>query len=175
MKMNAFMNESNPKISSSEILGRELSEAVIMFHGAIAHRIGMSATEWKCLELLERTGPITAKRLAEMSGLTTGAITGIVDRLEKTGYVRRDENPEDRRSIIIQPLERPDLIEEITPIFSSLGQAMSNLAQNYTEKELQIIQDFFKNTVNILHDLTFKIKEETVKKTNFKNNQSHND
>ena len=162
------MNEQDTTITSNEILGRELSEAVILFHEAIAHRIGMSVTEWKCLELLSRTGPITAKHLAELSGLTTGAITGIVDRLEKTGYVRRAENPEDRRSIIIQPLKRPDLLAVITPIFSSLGQAMGMLAQGYTEKELQLIQGFFRATVTILHEQTFKIKEETAKKTSNK-------
>jgi hypothetical protein len=76
-----------------EMFGRELSETVILYHEAIARKIGISATEWKCLELLTRKRPVTAKHLAEASGLTTGAITGIVDRLEKVGYVSREDNP----------------------------------------------------------------------------------
>ncbi|MGH2460296.1 MAG: MarR family winged helix-turn-helix transcriptional regulator, partial [Chloroflexota bacterium] len=84
---------SNPRNETGNLLGRELSTAVVLFHEAIAERLGMSATEWKCLDVLGRAGPITARELAEQTGLTTGAITGLVDRLERAGYVRRVPNP----------------------------------------------------------------------------------
>jgi hypothetical protein len=73
-----------------EALGRELSAAVVLFHEAVAAQLGMSATEWRCLSLLSQQGPATAGRLAQLSGFTTGAITGIVDRLERAGYARRE-------------------------------------------------------------------------------------
>jgi DNA-binding MarR family transcriptional regulator len=140
-----------------EMLGRELSEAVVLYHEAIARKIGISATEWKCLELLTRAGPTTAKRLAEASGLTTGAITGIVDRLEKAGYVRREDNPGDRRSVVIRPLRRPDLVKALTPIFANLGRAMGDLAGGYSEKDLALVQGFFEKTVTILRGQTAKL------------------
>lgn len=141
-----------------EILGREFSEAVVMFHEAVAHRLGMSAAEWKCLDLLVRNGPTTAKKLAEKSGLTTGAITGIVDRLEEAGYVKREDNPEDRRSVIIKPLPRPDLAKELTPIFASLGQAMGKMMSGYSERDLTVLQGFFKNTVIVLRQQTAQLQ-----------------
>src|SRR5262249_31217925 len=102
--------------NSGEALGRALSTAVILFHEAVASRLGLGAAEWRCLDLLDREGPATAGRLAELSGFTTGAITGIVDRLEKAGYVRREPTPRDRRSVIVRPLENRALREVVTPI-----------------------------------------------------------
>ena len=84
------------------MLGNALSTAVVLYHEAIADRLGLSATEWKCLGLLRKSGPITAGRLAELTGLTTGAITGIVDRLERAGRARRASDPHDRRRVIIE-------------------------------------------------------------------------
>src|SRR5215831_20090383 len=75
---------------------RELSAATIMFHQAIADRLGMNVTDHKCADILLRTGPITAGELAQRTGLTTGAITGVIDRLEQAGFVRRAK--EDRKS-----------------------------------------------------------------------------
>ncbi len=141
----------------AEELGRELSTAVILFHEAIASRLGLSAAEWKCLGILDRTGPATAGRLAELSGFTTGAITGIVDRLERAGHVRREPNPRDRRSVIIQPIRSDALREEITPIFASLGSAMAAVASRYSVQELAAIQDYLERTIQVLRDETAKL------------------
>jgi DNA-binding MarR family transcriptional regulator len=138
-------------------LGRELSSAVILFHEAVASRLGMSATEWKCLGLLGQHGPSTAGRLAELSGFTTGAITGIVDRLEKAGYVRRESNPRDRRSVIIHPVRSRELGEQVAPIFASLGRAMAELTGRYSARELAVIQDYFERTIQVLRDETAKL------------------
>jgi DNA-binding MarR family transcriptional regulator len=147
-----------PKASSSgESLGRELSAAVILFHEAVAARLGLSAVEWKCLGLLDQHGPTTAGRLAELSGYTTGAMTGIVDRLEKAGYVRRDPNPHDRRSIIIHCLPNPALRTQVMPIFASLGRAMEEACSHYSAQELAAIQDYFERTIQVLRDETAKL------------------
>ncbi|WP_392435861.1 MarR family transcriptional regulator [Chlorogloeopsis fritschii PCC 9212] len=73
--------------------GRELSAATVLFHTAIAERLGLNTTDHKCADILAQTGAITAGELAERTGLTTGAITGVVDRLEKAGFVRRERDP----------------------------------------------------------------------------------
>ncbi len=146
-------------------LGRELSTAVILFHEAVAARLGLSAAEWKCLGLLDREGAATAGRLAELSGFTTGAITGIVDRLEKAGYVRREPNPRDRRSVIVRPLEVPALREQVTPIFESLGRAMAGVAGRYTAQELAVIRDYFERTIQTLRDETAKLSRDGRKES----------
>jgi DNA-binding MarR family transcriptional regulator len=142
---------------SGDAPGRELSTAVILFHEAVASRLGLSAAEWRCLELLDREGPATAGRLAELSGFTTGAITGIVDRLEKAGYVRREPNPRDRRSVIVRPVEDRALRDVVTPIFESLGRAMAAVADGYSARELDLIRDYFERTIRTLRDETAKV------------------
>ncbi len=77
-------------------LTRDLSTETILLHQAIADRLGLNPTDHKCLSLLLDAGePITAGELAVRTGLTTGAITGIVDRLERARFVRRERDPND--------------------------------------------------------------------------------
>lgn len=139
-------------------MGRELSSAVVFFHEAVASHLGMGAAEWKCLGLLQQHGPSTAGRLAEFSGFTTGAITGIVDRLERAKYVRREPHPQDRRSIIVHPLHVKELQERVVPIFQSLGRAMSEVASHYSASELAAIAAFFRETTEVLHKETAQLK-----------------
>jgi DNA-binding MarR family transcriptional regulator len=146
-------------------MGRELSNAVIFFHEAVASHLGMSAAEWKCLGLLEQHGPATAGRLAELSGFTTGAITGIVDRLEQAGYVRRESHPNDRRSVIVQPRHVKELKERVVPIFQSLGRAMAEIAGGYSSEELAAIARFFRETTEVLHNETAKLKRQRQPRT----------
>src|SRR5262249_43014336 len=86
---------------------RQLSAATIMFHQAVADRLGMNVTDHKCADILERNGPMTAGELAERTGLTTGAITGVIDRLEKAGFVRRAEHPAHPPPATIAPPYQP--------------------------------------------------------------------
>ena len=145
--------------SRTDLLGRELSTAVVAFHEAVARRLGMSATEWKCLGVLGQIGPATAGRLASATGLTTGAITGIVDRLERAGYARREANPEDRRSVVIHPLRDREIQQQVGPIFQSLGAAMAGLAGRYSPGELAAIYDYFTRTTGVLRIETAKLAQ----------------
>ncbi|MEJ2007120.1 MAG: MarR family transcriptional regulator [Acidobacteriota bacterium] len=138
-------------------LGRDLATAVVLFHEAVASRLGLNAAEWRCLGLLDQHGPSTAGRLAEWSGFTTGAITGIVDRLEKAGYVRRQPNPRDRRSVIIHPLRGTELKKQVAPIFESLGRAMAEAAGHYSPQEQAAIRDYFEKTIQVLRAETAKL------------------
>src|SRR5580658_10981528 len=145
-----------PPSPRQDLMGRELSNAVIFFHEAVAAHLGMSAAEWKCLGLLDQHGPSSASRLAELSGFTTGAITGIVDRLERTGYVRREPHPTDRRSVIVKPQHLKEVQQRVGPIFQSLLNAMATIASHYTAAELKAIAGFFRETTAVLHAETAK-------------------
>jgi predicted transcriptional regulator len=142
-----------------ELSGRELSDAVIFFHEAVASHLGMSVAEWKCVGLLEQHGPSTAGRLAELSGFTTGAITGIVDRLRHAGYVRRVSHPTDRRSIIIQPVNLNEVKRQVQPIFQSLGSTMAAVASRYSATELAAVAGFLRGTTEALRSETAKLKQ----------------
>jgi DNA-binding MarR family transcriptional regulator len=77
------------------------------------------------------------------------------------GYVSRQDNPGDRRSVIIRALPGQDLVNTVDPIFASLGQAMGELARQYSEKELVAIQDFVSKTEKILREQTAKLQKDT--------------
>src|SRR5262245_45085966 len=112
-----------------------------MFHQAVADRLGMNVTDHKCADVLERHGPMTAGELAERTGLTTGAITGVVDRLEEAGFVRRAEDPGDRRRVILEPC-RKRMERVIGPLFQSMARAAAELCAHYTTDELALLRDF---------------------------------
>jgi len=120
---------------------RELSTATILFHQAIADRLGMHLTDHKCAGILLRAGPITAGELARRTGLTTGTITAVIDRLENAGFVRRARDPSDRRRVLVEPL-RERIEERIAPLFDSMARAMAELCTQYSTQELALIRDF---------------------------------
>ena len=120
---------------------RQLATATVLFHQAIAERLGIHVTDQRCLDILARTGPMTAGELAQWTGLTTGAITGVIDRLEKAGFVRRAKDKADRRRVVIEPLaERIE--KEIAPLFESIASLMGDLCDRYSTQELGVIRDF---------------------------------
>jgi DNA-binding MarR family transcriptional regulator len=140
-----------------EIVGRELSTAIVVFHEAVGRKLGLSATERKLLDVLMRTGPSTAGQLAEHTGLTSGAITGIVNRLAHAGYVRRDANPADRRSVIVSRRASPRLDRVGPEIFGPLGQAITDLSGKYTQAELGAIASYLTGLTEILREQTERI------------------
>src|SRR5487761_577207 len=89
---------------AGEIVGRVArrhSTAVVLFHHAVAERLGLGPTDNKCLDLLRDRGAMTGSELGAITGLTSGAITGVVARLERAGYVRRESDPHDGRKQIL--------------------------------------------------------------------------
>jgi DNA-binding MarR family transcriptional regulator len=141
-------------------LGRELSARTLMFHAAIAERVGLSATEHKALDILSRAGSLTAGQLADLTGLTTGAITGLVDRLEKVGFVRRVKDPNDRRKVVIQP-QTETMEREIAPLFESLAHSTEKMLSGYSDRELATIHDFITQSIAILQAETINLRDST--------------
>lgn len=155
------------KINSSQIakaqggdrLGREMATAVITFHETVARKIGMSAAESRCLGVLGDMGTVTPGQLAQATGLTTGAITGIVDRLEKAGYARRQPNPDDRRSLLVHATNREKLAAVLGPIYGALGAAMADMSAHYTPAELEVIGRYLADTTAVLRGQTERLKQ----------------
>jgi DNA-binding MarR family transcriptional regulator len=151
---------STPMRPAGELLGRELSSAVVMFHQAVAERLGLNATDFRAVEILGRLGPVTAGRLAEETGLSTGAITGVLDRLERTGYVRRERDPGDRRRVIIHVVPDMDRKGEVTEIFARLYRTMAAQMEEYDQGELALITDFLQRTIQVLQQETAQLTGE---------------
>jgi DNA-binding MarR family transcriptional regulator len=137
---------------------RMVSAQSVLFSQAAAERLGMNSTDMECLDLLSLNGPMPAGRLAELTGLTTGAITGVVDRLERAGYVRRERDPYDRRRVIVQPiLERQ---AEAAPIFLPMAQATAELFARYDHDALAIILDFLTRANAIAQEQIARLRAE---------------
>jgi DNA-binding MarR family transcriptional regulator len=120
---------------------REMSAETIMFHQVVADILGLHITDHKCLDFIYRFGAMPAGRLAELTGLTTGAITGIIDRLEEAGYVRRTNDPKDRRRTIVEPTRNKKLEKKIEVLFIPLRDRMHNLLSSYSDSELAFLLD----------------------------------
>jgi DNA-binding MarR family transcriptional regulator len=120
---------------------RETSAQSVLFSQAVADQVGLNATDLEALDLLVRHGPLTAGRLAELTGLTTGAITGLIDRLERRGYAQREPHPSDRRSVVVRPLTEVAL-QDLAPCYAPMSQAMAELRSRFNDAELAAIADF---------------------------------
>ena len=125
-----------------EIMGFRLSTATVLFHAAIADRLGVGVTDLKCYSVLRQTGAITAGELSERVGLTTGAITGVIDRLERAGLVQRVRDAQDRRRVVLELLTNPEHEQLLNQLYGPLGRAISELTAQYSEAERAIILDF---------------------------------
>jgi len=131
----------------------------VLFSQAVADRVGISATDLETLDILVRSGPLTAGRLAELTGLTTGAITGLVDRLERRGYAHREPHPTDRRSVIVQPLIE-NAERDLAPLYAGMSQAMRALMSGYSDEELSVITEFLTRAASITADQVARLRDE---------------
>jgi DNA-binding MarR family transcriptional regulator len=123
----------------------------------------LSATDRKCLDLLSR-GPVTAGEIASFTGLTTGAVTGIIDRLTKVEYAERVSDPQDRRRVLVARKANSRLDEVLPAIFGPLGHDMTVVASKYNQRELQVIADFLTRTREVLLANTARVEKRLGKK-----------
>lgn len=120
---------------------RYVSANSVMFSQIVAEKVGLNSTDNECLDFLILNGPSTAGQLSEYSGLTTGAVTAMVDRLQKAGYVRREHDQQDRRRVIVIPNEEK-IYAEIGPHMMVMGKAMEDISIDFSEAELEVMIRF---------------------------------
>jgi len=143
--------------AESNRLHRELATAVVSFQEAVARSAGMTAAERKCAGLLAERGRMTPGELAQETGLTTGAITGIVDRLAKAGFAARVAHPTDRRSVIVEARRAEELMAIFGPTFASLSARMAQLDARYSDAERALILRHLADTIAMLRDETARL------------------
>jgi DNA-binding MarR family transcriptional regulator len=138
----------------------EMSTKTILFHQAAADAVGLYITDHQCMHFIHRYGPMPAGKLAELTGLTTGAVTGIIDRLEKAGYARRTNDPKDRRRTIVEPIRNKKLERKLDMIFTPLHEKMYELMSSYSDSELIVLLDALTKAVELMHEESKKLKSE---------------
>lgn len=138
--------------------GRSLATSQIMFHTQVAEVLGLSISDYRCLEMVLRsTEPVTAGALAEQSGLTTGAVTGVIDRLERAGYVNRVRDAHDRRRVLVHAVE--GAMAQYTWIFDSLTAQFHALGAEFTPAELDVVRRYHVRVGQILLDESVKLRD----------------
>ena len=145
-----------------EALDRELRTggALSVLHShLLADHIGMSSTDLECLDILDLHGPITAGRLAELTGLATGSVTALIDRMERVGWVRRAQDLRDRRRVIIHLV--PEQVRDVLPHFAPLARAMAALFARYSDDELALILDFTARSNQVLSEENTRLRGKT--------------
>jgi DNA-binding MarR family transcriptional regulator len=130
-------------------LGRKMSTQTVFLHQAIAQSVGLNATDTKCIDLILR-GPddsVTAGWLSDMTGLTTGAITHILDRLERRQFIERVRDSHDRRKVFVRA--RPASLQPLVPKYEAMGQAYMSVVEQFNDKELRLVCDYLEKTSEV--------------------------
>lgn len=137
-------------------VGRRLSAAHLLFHTVVAELIGISASDYKCLRLIDRAErPISAGEFAARTRLSTGAVTGVIDRLEQAGLVSRVRDAHDRRRVLIEV--PPDGAARLAAIFDSLRRSILAMEADFTADELRTVRTYLVRSVTILHRETERL------------------
>jgi DNA-binding MarR family transcriptional regulator len=122
------------------VAARENGVSAVLFRNALGRKLGLNVTDSECLSLLSIRGTSTPTELARYTGLTTGATTAMLDRLEKAGFVRRRPNPKDRRGVLVEITEKWS--RTAGPFVTGVQRAHHELIAGYSAEELQTIADF---------------------------------
>ena len=136
-------NEDRQAVVGEVVLNlRQFVIGLLVANFQAAEAVGLNPSDLGCLCLLLLHGPIPAGRVAELTGLTTGAVTGVIDRLERAGFAQRVLDPTDRRKVIVKP-DETKVEQELLPRFAQLNEATSSdFYTGYSQDELGVIRDF---------------------------------
>jgi DNA-binding MarR family transcriptional regulator len=119
---------------------RVIANAILYSH-QVAERLGLGASDAQFMTLLEVHGPLTPGQLAELTGLRTGTVSGVLDRLEGAGFIRRDRDPHDRRKVIVSRHEE-EIARRVSPHYAPQAEGMVRLLHEYDDEQLALIADF---------------------------------
>lgn len=126
---------------------------------AAADRIGINNTDLNCLNILSFSGHMTAGELAKATGLTTASITGVIDRLEEAGFVRRERDPHDRRRVVVR-LSLDKAVSDVASVFAPMLRDWREMAARYSDDELRLIVDFYGRVEQVFRKHLIRLRDE---------------
>jgi DNA-binding MarR family transcriptional regulator len=149
MAIKTSSQEGKQALAGRLMLALRRSSAAGVLHGqTVARRVGVNSSDLECLDLILMSGPSTAGEIARHTGLTSGAVTGLIDRLERLGLVERTADPADRRKVLVRV--REDRIGPIARLYAPLEKAMQSLLAGYSREELKLLIDFAQQSGDLL-------------------------
>jgi DNA-binding MarR family transcriptional regulator len=131
---------------------RELSIQLSLLNHQVGSQVDLRDVDLDCLELINRYGPLSPSALARRAGLHPATMTGILDRLERSGWVARERDPGDRRAVLVKA--RRSRRAELFGLYAGMNTSMDQLCAGYSEAELELIAEFLRRTTSAGHDAT---------------------
>lgn len=139
---------------------RDSNVSSVLFRNAISRRFGLTSTDSECLNLLSIKGISTPKDIGLYTGLTSGATTAMLDRLEKMNFINRKPNPQDRRGVLVEINDQ--WTKMVGPLVAGIQKSQMELVASYTDDELSIINDFLTRFANNVKEHTHKIEDNLI-------------
>jgi len=137
---------------------RDLRLQLSLLHHLVGEHLDLNDVDLDCLDLVSRHGPLSPSALARHSGLHPATVTGILDRLERGGWVARDRDPSDRRAVLVRVL--PDRSADLLRLYSGMNRSMDEICAGYSGAELELIADFFRRTADAGRGATKELAED---------------
>jgi DNA-binding MarR family transcriptional regulator len=131
---------------------RELSIQLSLLNHQVGVRLDLKDVDLDCLDLIARHGPLSPSALARRAGLHPATMTGILDRLERSGWIARERDPADRRAVLVRGLR--DRNAELLGLYAGMNSSMDRICAEYDEAELQLLAGFLRRTASAGHDAT---------------------
>jgi DNA-binding MarR family transcriptional regulator len=146
----------NELLTQVRRLSQQYAYTSIQMHEAIGRKAGLSGTDHKYLGFLIEKGQMTAGELASLTGLTTGAVTGLVDRFEKKKLVKRQFAGDDRRKVFIKP-NTENIMALFVPLYAAFRNKSEILMSSFSNKEIKVIETYFLKAIEIMNETTNKL------------------
>ena len=146
----------NDLINRTRKLSQQYAYTSIQMHEAIGRKAGLSGTDHKYSGFLIEKGQMTAGELSNLTGLTTGAVTGLIDRFEKKKLVKRRFAEDDRRKVIIEPNTK-NIMTLFVPLYKEFRNKSEKLIASFSNKEIKIIETYFLKAIEIMNETTNKL------------------
>ena len=146
----------NDAVKRMRKLSQSYAYTSIQMHEAIGRKAGLSGTDHKYLGFLIEKGQMTAGELSNLTGLTTGAVTGLIDRFEKKKLVKRQFAEDDRRKVIIKP-NTEKIMALFAPLYKEFRSKSEKLTATFSNTEIKIIETYFIKAIEIMNETTGKL------------------
>lgn len=148
----------NKLVTQIRKLSQEYAYTSIQMHEAVARKAGFSGTDHKYLGFLLQKGRMTAGDLANLTGLTTGAVTGLIDRFEKKKLVKREFADDDRRKVFIVP-DTEAIMALLEPLYKEFRANSEKLIASFSSEDLKTLETYFSKAIEIMSEATEKLKD----------------
>jgi DNA-binding MarR family transcriptional regulator len=134
---------------------RALSIQLSLLNHQVGAHLGLNDVDLDCLDLIARHGPLSPSALAQRAGLHPATVTGVLDRLERGGWVARGRDPSDRRAVVVRAVRNRN--PELMRLYAGMNSSMNEICAGYADAELEVLADFLRRTADAGRSATDKL------------------